>query len=379
MAVGAAYLVILQFDGGDNVFLADILFLLEFRIEPCVPLLGIFVGFSLDCFHSVVEIAIAIDHLFRLMLHVLEVQVLHGLILLLHLRIVVDRVAVEHLQIGFMHLVESLHRRADELQFILHVKEVLLLTLNLTHVDVDEVDVCLNLIYSLAELLVLMVLKESPCCIEIVIFRDCCRILTQHLLCRKGTTEDTFQFRIVANPVVDLMDLCNSMRLDGCHQFKVIHVVTEVIARQLLVAAVFQCIDNIPSLIVGQALGDSLETRPLEIAGIGEGLLGTLLLPGMVFLVVELDDDLAGTEQRRQGGEDGTETIASRSPREVTLQVGTILVRGSLSHDLGNDRQLVADELSAGVEEQEVGQLSDGILKLVGSRFQELECHAVFQ
>ena len=55
----------------------------------------------------------------------------------------------------------------------------------------------------------------------------------------------------VANPVVDLMDLCNSMRLDGCHQFKVIHVVTEVISSPFLVTAVLQGIDNVPSLLVG--------------------------------------------------------------------------------------------------------------------------------
>ena len=92
----------------------------------------------------------------------------------------------------------------------------------------------------------------------------------------------------------------------------------------------------------------------------------------MIFLVVILDDDLAGTEQCSQCREDGTESISRWGCSKISLQVGTILVDGCLCHQFGYDRQLVANELAAGVEEQEIGLLSDDTLQLVLTNLQQL-------
>ena len=55
------------------------------------------------------------------------------------------------------------------------------------------------------------------------------------------------------------MNLCDCQRLDSCNQFKVIHVVAEIVSCQFLIAAVLQAVDNVTLLIIGQALGNGLE------------------------------------------------------------------------------------------------------------------------
>ena len=143
------------------------------------------------------------------MIHVLVVQVLDVLVLLFHLLIIVNRIAVEHLQIGFMNLVKRLHGRTHKLQFVLYIEEVILLILNLTHIGINEANICLNLLHRLAELLIFVVTKERSGSIEVVVFCDCSSILSKYILGCKRTTEDALTLCVITYLIVDFMNLSN--------------------------------------------------------------------------------------------------------------------------------------------------------------------------
>ena len=277
--VGAAYGVVLQLNLGDDIFLTGILFLLDLGIKRGVPLPRILVNLLFDSIYPLEQVGIALNHQISLVFHVLPIEILHLLILRFHLLIIVYRVAVEQLQIGIMNQVELLHRCADKLQFVLYVHEVVFLIAYLTHIDVDEMDVSFNLLHRLAKLLILIISEEGAGCAEVVILSNRSCIPAQYLLGSNRPAEDALTLIVVANLVVHLMNLCHGKRLDGCYQFKVVHVVADIVTCQLLIATVFQRINNVAFFVICQTLGDGLERCSLEIATVGKRILGTVLLP----------------------------------------------------------------------------------------------------
>ena len=123
----------------------------------------------------------------------------------------------------------------------------------------------------------------------------------------------------------------------------------------MLEVAVLQGVNDVALFVIAEALGYSLKRGPLEVASCHERLFRSVLLPGMILLVVVFDDYLAGTEECCKCGEYCSERVACGSRTKVALQIGTAVIGCRVCHYLSNDRQLVANELSRGVEELEVG------------------------